>query len=72
MRHTGHLPLRPLPKPSNITALHPRPDDLDLPPLLPATDARQERLDTIGYLTLMAVAYAVIALGLAGGWAWLW
>lgn len=67
-----HLPPRTLPKPSNITALRPRPDDLDLPPLLHATDARQERLDTLGYLALVTVAYAIIALGLALGWAWLW
>lgn len=63
-----HLPPRPLPKPTNIRALHPRPDDLDYPPLLPATDARQARLDEIGFFVMLGLAYITIGFGLLGLW----
>lgn len=62
-----HLPPRTLPQPSNIRALHPRPDDIDYPPLLPATDARQARLDEIGFVVMMGLVYTVI-LGLLALW----
>lgn len=74
MRHPGHLPpnlpapTAPSAKPSNITALRPRPDDLDYPPLLPANDARQERLDTIGFVLMMGLVYTLITIGLLALW----